>query len=108
MISVIIDLLLTNILYININTFLYILKKLSISNFIYSLFLVYIITNSVNSVMIFVFFYISYQFIFKYLDKNIYTSLIIYCIFYICLYRINLSLIINLLIVIYLHKIEYD
>lgn len=104
---IILDLILTNVLKININIFLYKIKDLSINNIILSMLFIYVLTNNIYVTLINIAGYILYKITNKYYNNRV-INLLIYSILYLALYRIDINYLINLIICILIDIREYN
>lgn len=92
----------------SIFSYLYIINFMSLNSFIPSLLLLYLITNDIIFVLLLLSIYILNHLVFRYIRFNLISSLPLFIVYYIIIFGINSSLIINVLIVILLYFNKYN
>lgn len=92
----------------SIFSYLYIINFMSLNSFICSLLLIYILTNDIIFTLLILSIYILNHVIFRYIKFNLISSLLLFIAYYLIIFGINPSIIINVLIVILIYFYKYN
>lgn len=108
MIYFIIDILIHNILHLNINTFLYKIHNISLNELLLVLILNIFLNNNYELILLIILIYILNKIIYTYVNYQLLSLIITYSIYYIIVMPINITYIINIILVIILYKLKYN
>lgn len=88
-------------------SYIFFLHDMKKQDFIISILALLLLNNNIMLTMSFIFIFLLDKIIFKYIKYNLYSCLITYIIFYLIIGGLNLSLIINIIFVIFLYNYKY-
>ena len=101
------DFIITILLNLNISTLLYKIHSIKIIDLILTLIIIYLITENIYMIIFLILIFILNKILYKFLSFKLINIIVTYTIYYLILFKLDASLIINIILVILLYLEEY-